>query len=85
MEIKLFNSKTEEWNTKISTYYIEIIDYKLVAGRRRGYAVRYTGEEVFYSKHKGSHLGLRNPELDDGDVLDCNQYPVVWQQGEYIY
>ena len=53
--------------------------------RRRGYAVRYTGEEVFYSKHKGSHLGLRNPELDDGDVLDCNQYPVVWQQGEYIY
>ena len=53
--------------------------------RRRGYAVRYTGEEVVYSKHKGSHLDLRNPELDDGDVLDSLQYPVVWQNGEYIY
>ena len=47
--------------------------------RRRGYAVRYTGDDVFYSKHKGSHLDLRNPELKDEDVLDSKQYPVVWK------
>ena len=45
-------------------------------GRRRGYAVRYTGKDVFYCSEKGSHLDLRNPELEDGDRLDSKQYPV---------
>ena len=30
--MKQFNSKKEELNTKISHYYIDLIDYKLVAG-----------------------------------------------------
>ena len=52
--------------------------------RRRGYAVRYTGKEVLYSTEKGSHLDLRNPELEDGDCLDSKQYPVVWEKGENV-
>ena len=53
--------------------------------RRRGYSVRYTGDNVFYSTEKGSHLSLRNPELNDGDQLKSEQYPIVWEKGEYIY
>ena len=44
--------------------------------RRRGYAVRYAGKDVFYCTKKGSHPDLRNPELEDGDRLDSKQYPV---------
>jgi len=53
--------------------------------RRRGYAVRYTGDEVIYTKENGSHLDLRNPELDEGDQLDSKQYPVVWEKGKKIF
>ena len=52
--------------------------------RRRGYAVRYTGKDVFYCSEKGSHLDLRNPELDDGDRLDSKQYPVVWEKDKNV-
>ena len=52
--------------------------------RRRGYAVRYTGNDVFYSTDKGSHLDLRNPELEEGDSLDSVQYPVVWEKGKNV-
>ena len=31
--------------------------------RRRGYAVRYTGNDVVYSTDKGSHKDLRNPDF----------------------
>ena len=41
--------------------------------RRRGYAVRYTGKDVFYCTEKGSHPDLINPELEDGDCLDSKQ------------
>ena len=53
--------------------------------RRRGYAVRYTGNDVFYCTEKGSHLDLRNPELEDGDRLDSKQYPVVWEKGKNVF
>ena len=52
--------------------------------RRRGYAVRYTGKDVFYCSEKGSHLDLRNPELEEGDSLDSLQYPVVWEKGKNV-
>ena len=45
--------------------------------RRRGYAVRYTGDDARYSTRKGSHKSLRNSKLKNGDVLDSDQYPVV--------
>ena len=53
--------------------------------RRRGYSVRYTGNDVFYCTGKGSHLDLRNPELEDGDRLDSKQYPVVWEKGKNVF
>ena len=53
--------------------------------RRRGYAVRYTGDDVFYSTDKGSHLDLRNPELENGNLLDSKQYPVVWEKDKNVY
>ena len=53
--------------------------------RRRGYAVRYTGDDVFYSTDKGSHLDLRNPELENGNLLDSKQYPVVWERDKNVY
>ena len=53
--------------------------------RRRAYAVRYTGDDVFYTKEKGSHLDLRNSKLDDGDKLNSKQYPIVWEKDKYVY
>ena len=45
--------------------------------RRRGYAVRYTGDDVRYSTHPGTNKNLRNTTLSDGDALSCDQYPLV--------
>ena len=53
--------------------------------RRRGYAVRYTGNDVIYCTEDGSHIDLRNPELKDGDCLDSKQYPVVWEKGKFVF
>ena len=53
--------------------------------RRRGYVVRYTGREAVYCTDPGSQPGNCNPNLNDGEILDSQQYPVVWQNGEYVY
>ena len=53
--------------------------------RRRGYAVRYTGDNVFYSKRMGSHKDLRNSQLEEGDYLTSGQYPIVLEGGNYVY
>ena len=45
--------------------------------RRRGYAVRYTGDDVTYSSRAGTNLGLRTAQKEDGEILDCEQYPRV--------
>ena len=47
--------------------------------RRRGYTVRYTGDDVIYSSHPGTNRALRNSLLKDGDRLDSDQYPLVWK------
>ena len=47
--------------------------------RRRGYAVRYTGNDVTYSTRPGTNRDLRNSVLRDGDRLDSAQYPLVWE------
>ncbi len=45
--------------------------------RRRGYTVRYTGDDIVYDTRSGTNNHLRNTALKDGDALDSEQYPVV--------
>ena len=46
---------------------------------RRGYAVRYTGDDVRYDQRPGTSLALHEPSLKDGQVLDGDRFPVVWK------
>ena len=43
--------------------------------RRRGYALRLTGDDVVYDARLGTNKHLRSEELNDGDTLDSDQYP----------
>lgn len=45
--------------------------------RRRGYTVRYTGDDVVYDVRKGLSQPLVCDELRSGDPLDSDRYPVV--------
>ena len=45
--------------------------------RRRGYAVRYIGEDVTYDERPGISKPLLNSELANGGPLNCEQYPVI--------
>lgn len=45
--------------------------------RRRGYTVRYTGDDAVYDSRPGTNEHLRSPVLNDGDPLDSEQFPVV--------
>ncbi len=47
--------------------------------RRRGYAVRYTGDDVVYDTRPGTNEYLRSEKHSDGDLLDSEHYPVVWR------
>lgn len=49
--------------------------------RRRGYTVRYCGDDARYLKAPGVNAGLCNPDLSNGDKLDSAQYPIVWRNG----
>ena len=44
---------------------------------RRGYTVRYIGEDVRYDPRVGVSQPLLCDELEPGDPLDCARYPVV--------
>ena len=46
--------------------------------RRRGYAVRYTGDDVVYDSRVGTNASLCSEGHRDGMVLDSDRYPVVW-------
>ena len=46
--------------------------------RRRGYAVRYTGDDVVYDTRVGTNEHLRSSAHRDGDPLDSERYPLVW-------
>jgi len=45
--------------------------------RRRGYTVRYTGDDAVYDARPGTNVHLRNPDLSDGQPLDSRQYPGI--------
>ena len=46
--------------------------------QRRGYAVRYTGDDVRYYAGPVWNVYIVNPTLKTGDLLDSDQYPVVF-------
>src|SRR5947207_2307199 len=48
--------------------------------RRRGYSVRYTGDDVRYAPDQFTVASTLNPELKPGDV-DSRLFPVVWRDG----
>ena len=45
--------------------------------RRRGYTVRYVGDDVTYDARLGISKPLLNDELVNGGVLDSSQYPRI--------
>lgn len=45
--------------------------------RRRGYAVRYTGDDVVYDDRPGVSQPIRSAALHTGGPIDCDQFPVV--------
>ena len=45
--------------------------------RRRGYTIRYTGDDVFYEPRTGTSLPLHCEQLNEGDPLDSEQFPLV--------
>lgn len=44
---------------------------------RRGYTVRYTGDDVTYDSRIGTSKPLHSDVLNDGDPMDCAQYPLI--------
>ena len=48
--------------------------------RRRGYTVRYAGDDVRYDTRPGTNIPLRSTVLMDGDrlALDPDRFPIVW-------
>jgi ectoine hydroxylase-related dioxygenase (phytanoyl-CoA dioxygenase family) len=51
----------------------------LIDGRRRGYTVRYTGDDITYDIRPGLSQPLVCADLAQGDPLDSERYPVVAQ------
>lgn len=49
--------------------------------RRRGFSVRYTGDDVKYAPDQFTVPVTMNPELKPGDPLDSALFPVVWRDG----
>jgi ectoine hydroxylase-related dioxygenase (phytanoyl-CoA dioxygenase family) len=46
--------------------------------RRRGYTVRYTGDDIRYDSRPGTNIHLRSTTYADGDRLTAPLYPPVW-------
>ncbi|MDH3680070.1 MAG: phytanoyl-CoA dioxygenase family protein [Acidimicrobiia bacterium] len=45
--------------------------------RRRGYTIRYTGDDAVYDTRVGTNKNLRSDVHADGDLLDSDRFPVV--------
>ena len=48
--------------------------------RRRGYTVRYTGDDARFDPRPGTAKALWAEDLRDGDPMDGDLYPVVWRR-----
>ncbi|MGH1358926.1 MAG: phytanoyl-CoA dioxygenase family protein [Burkholderiaceae bacterium] len=45
--------------------------------RRRGYTIRYTGDDVRYDPRVGTSAPLHNSQLAPGDKLDSEMFPLI--------
>jgi len=53
--------------------------------RRRALATRWCGDDARYAVRAGeTAIPTSDPGLDDGDVLDCPMFPVVWRDGTLL-
>jgi len=48
--------------------------------RRRGYATRWTGDDVVWDPRIGTAEVMSDPGLNAGDPMDCDLFPVVWKK-----
>ena len=48
--------------------------------RRRGYTVRYVGDDIRYDTRPGTNVHLRGADFTDGQRLSAPRYPQVWPQ-----
>ncbi|WP_320233842.1 phytanoyl-CoA dioxygenase family protein [Mesorhizobium montanum] len=46
--------------------------------RRRGYVVRYTGDDVLYDPRPGVHKMMLERSLAPNDRITCERFPLVW-------
>lgn len=53
---------------------------KTGATRRRGYATRWTGDDVTWDPRIATADILYDPELTPGGPIDCDLFPVVWRK-----
>lgn len=52
--------------------------------RRRGFTIRYTGDDITYAPHELTVPVTLNPDLSPGDPLDSELFPVVWRDGTNV-
>jgi len=52
--------------------------------RRRGYTIRYTGDDITYLPSELTVPVTLNPDLAPGDPLDSELFPVVWRDGARV-
>lgn len=52
--------------------------------RRRGYAVRYTGDDAVYDPRPGTSALLHDADLTQGEPLDSPRFPVVWTRARAL-
>jgi len=50
--------------------------------RRRGYTVRYVGDDAWYDTRPGTTKQLKTDELQDGDPMESSIYPRVWTRSD---
>lgn len=46
--------------------------------RRRGLAMRFTGDDAVYDPREGTFQLVREPDIAKGAIMDCDLFPRVW-------
>ena len=50
---------------------------------RRALSLHYLGDDVRYRERQGAALDAgKSPALENGDLMDCAEFPLVWTEGK---